>query len=345
MKKGGLILPELRKNPITLNWVIISTERSKRPSDFIKSQDHKEKVSRSESCPFCYGNEDKTPPEVLVYREENSPPNSKGWSVRVVPNKFPALSQSESSPERNHTPLFETLSGYGVHEVIVESPDHSATLGEYSQEQTDKVMSALLERYRDIRKDSQIRYIQIFKNSRAVAGASLSHPHFQLIAMPLIPSIVDKELLQGRNYYVEHNSCIFCSIIEEEIKTGTRIIAENNRFIAFCPHASRFPFETWFFPKEHRPNFDSMDEEDVSDLSTILRSVIGKFEENLNSPPYNLILHTAPLDLEGKEYYHWHLELLPRLTIVAGFEWGTNFYINPTPPESAAQFLRASSLL
>lgn len=341
MEKGGLILPELRRNPVTSNWVIISTERSKRPSDFVKDEGNdKEREHKSDSCPFCYGNEDKTPPEVLAYRENDLSHDTSGWSVRVVPNKFPALRKEESPPKRRPDSLMETIPGYGIHEVIIESPDHSFSLGEYSQEQTEKVITALLERYREIRKDPFIRHIQIFKNSRAIAGASLSHPHFQLIATPLIPSTIDQELLVGRSYYVEHSKCIYCSIIEEEMKSKQRLIEENEGFVAICPHASRFPFETWFLPKEHASAFDSIEEGDISRLAAILKGVMGRFEELLNAPPYNLILHTAPLDLESGEYYHWHLELLPRLTIVAGFEWGTNFYINPTPPESAAKFLR-----
>ncbi len=334
-------MPELRKNPVTSNWVIISTERSKRPSDFIKKEKEDGKA-KSDSCPFCPGNEDKTPPEILSYRDEERSADTPGWSVRVVPNKFPALRLDEPPPQRDSA-LMETVSGYGFHEVIVESPDHQVSLGQYSQDQTEAVLSALLERYRAIEGDPFIRYIQIFKNSRAVAGASLSHPHFQLIALPLIPSTIDTELLGSRAYYVDHNHCIFCALIEEELNTKDRIVAENQGFVAICPHASRFPFETWFLPKKHDSGFDALRDKDIPQLASILKEVMGNFEEGLGAPPYNLILHTAPLDLESNEYYHWHMELLPRLTITAGFEWGTNFYINPTPPESAAQFLRMGS--
>ncbi|HHX95474.1 MAG TPA: galactose-1-phosphate uridylyltransferase [Clostridia bacterium] len=328
-------MPELRQDPLTDTWVIIASERSKRPSDFASK---KEEKKDSGSCPFCLGNEHMTPPEILAYRERGTP-NTDGWSLRVIPNKFAAL-QNEGQADKDTIGLYEKMHGVGAHEVIVETPDHNRPLGEESEEHIFGILKAWQSRYLDLKKDPRIQYTQLFKNHGAVAGASLSHPHSQLIATPLVPKNVIEELEGIERFYKKEGKCYFCESVEFEKKDRARIVAENNAFIAFCPYAARFPFETWIVPHKHSEYFEESSDEELRSLASILKRTISSLSQALEDPPYNLVVHSAPYRMNEGQRYHWHIEILPRLTIVAGFEWGTGFYINPTPPESAAGYLR-----
>ncbi|MGE5554611.1 MAG: galactose-1-phosphate uridylyltransferase [Betaproteobacteria bacterium] len=332
-------MPELRQDPITGTWVVIATERAKRPSDFKRPAEQRK---GPESCPFCYGHEAMTPPEIMAYRPSGGR-DKPGWSVRVVPNKFPALAIEEQPAAMNlGNDFYHWQAGYGAHEVIIESPEHDSDLSTHSVDQLCSVLRALRDRFADLRRDKNLRYIQIFKNHGATAGASLEHPHFQLIATPVIPTVIAQELEGALRYYERQGECIYCNLLKREFLDGERLVEENQGFVAFCPYSSRSPFETWILPRDHHSDFDALTDQQMESLARLLKETFIRFLGSLDHPPFNLVLHTAPVDLEAAEYYHWHLEIIPRLTIYAGFELGTGIYINPTPPETAAQFLQVS---
>jgi UDPglucose--hexose-1-phosphate uridylyltransferase len=309
-------MPELRKDPVVGRWVIISTERSRRPGHFTPET----AVAPAQGySPFVEGREDMTPPEVYAMRPVGAKKDGPGWSVRVVPNKFPAL-QIEGTLDRRGEGLYDKMNGVGAHEVVIETPDPVAQLADLPVEQVQRVLVAWRERMRDLRNDPRLRYALVFKNHGAGAGATLEHSHSQIIAMPIVPRMVQEELDGGQ---------------------GRRVVSRTSRHIALAPFAPRFPFETWVMPLARRAAFHTIDDADeLLDLAGILKDTLGRLNAALDSPPYNLLLHTAPLGEPDLPYYHWHIEIMPKLTRVAGFEMGSGFYINPTPPEDAAQFLR-----
>ena len=331
-------MPELRKDPVVGRWVIISTERSRRPTNF-------QPVSHEKSgdfCPFCTGNEDKTPPEVWAHRDGGGAPNTPGWQVRVVPNKFPAL-QIEGSLDRRGEGLYDKMHGVGAHEVVIEGPQHDMDLADLPVEHLQKVLTAYRERCLDLHRDRRFRYVLIFKNHGPAAGATLEHTHTQLIATPIIPLILQEELEGSRRYFELKERCIFCDIVAQETdeNNGRRVVSLTEHFLAVEPFAPRFPFETWILPRRHRASFPSMsDEAELRGLAEILKDTLQRLNRALDRPPYNFVIHTAPVSEGDVDYYHWHLEIMPKLTRVAGFEIGSGFYINPTPPEDAAQYLR-----
>lgn len=329
-------MPELRKDYVTDTWVVFSTYRGHRP---IETQQESGGRDRTVTCPFCPGNEGLTPPEILAYRN-GGVPNGPGWWVRCVPNKFPALT-IEGEVERKVTQLFHSVNGVGAHEVIVETPEHRANFATLGEKQLQEVISAYRDRYLDLTKDSRFKYILIFKNHGAEAGASLHHPHSQLIATPIVPRRIMDELRAARDFYEETGgSCIYDEIVEEERKAGDRVLLESPDFLALCPYASRYPFETWILPTRHEVRFEEMDDGEGQALARFLKEVFGRLDGLLNDPPFNSYIHTAPCDRRDHRYYHWHLEITPRLSRTAGFERGTGFYINPVPPEDAARLLR-----
>jgi UDPglucose--hexose-1-phosphate uridylyltransferase len=331
-------MPELRKDPITGRWVIISSDRSKRPADFQDQRTRK----RGGFCPFCAGNERTTPNETLAYRD-NGPANGPGWRLRVVPNKFPAL-QIEGDLNKQGEGIFDKMNGVGAHEVIIESPDHNATLATLPEKAMEEVLWAYRDRMEDLKKDTRFQYTIIFKNEGLTAGATLEHSHSQLIALPIVPIQVQTELDGSRRHFQHKERCIFCDIIRQEVQTGSRVILETARFIALAPYAPRSPFESWILPKKHVSCYACATNEDYKDLAGLLQNVLRRIERALSYPPYNYVIHTSPFREEINDYYHWHIELMPKLSNVAGFEWGSGFYINPTPPEEAARFLREVKL-
>jgi UDPglucose--hexose-1-phosphate uridylyltransferase len=335
-------MPELRKDPIIDRWVIISSERGQRPV-FIAEQ---EAAKPGAICPLCPGNEAMTPPEVFAIRPAavSSPPNSPNWTLRVVPNKFPAL-RIEGDLNKQGIGLYDKMNGVGAHEVIVETPMHSQTLTGMEVSAVQNLFIAYRERTLDLLRDKRFKFIMIFKNSGSMAGASLAHSHSQLIALPIIPKRLSEEITGSLNYYKYRDRCVFCDIIAQETEERQRIIYENAHFIAISPFASRFPFETWILPKRHEESFVSSKADDnYFSIADALSTVLRKHEKILNSPPYNYMIHTTPLELTNAPYYHWHIEIIPRLTKLAGFEWGTGFYINPTPPEEATIFLQETDV-
>ena len=329
-------MPELRKDPVTGRWVIISTERQKRPSDF-----RIEGVTTlgAGDCPFCPGREDLTPPEVLAYRHNGGDPNAPGWDLRVVPNKFPAL-KVEGGLEREAEGMFDRMNGVGAHEVIIETPDHAKTLASMSEAEIERVLWAFRERILDLKRDIRFRYILIFKNHGGAAGATLEHTHSQLIALPIVPDFVREEIEGARRHFAAKERCVFCDIIHQEVAARRRVILESADLVALAPYAPRFPFETWLLPQRHGARFEEAPRQEYEGLAWLLKSVLMRMDRALESPAYNLIIHSSPFSEASAEFYHWHVELIPKLTRVAGFEWGTGFYINPTAPEDAARVLR-----
>jgi UDPglucose--hexose-1-phosphate uridylyltransferase len=320
--------------------VIISTDRAKRPTDFLRESVH---IKGNGFCPFCYGNEEKTPPEILVYGRNGSGPNTPGWRVRVVPNKFPALG-IEGDLDRTGEGLFDKMNGIGAHEVIIETPDHRATLATLPEKAIEDVLWAYRDRMLDLKNDKRFRYILIFKNHGEAAGASLEHTHSQLIALPIVPKRVREEVDNSKRYYLEKERCIFCDIIHQEKEDPVRVISENDHFIALAPYAPRFPFETWILPRAHSSAYENTQSPVYASLARMLRDLLRRLDATLDSPAYNYMIHTSPIGEETNDHYHWHIEVIPKLTKVAGFEWGSGFYINPTPPEESARFLREAQV-
>jgi len=329
-------VPELRKDPVTGRWVIISTDRHKRPNDFVFER---ARIIGREHCPFCPGHESLTPPEIMSYRQNGSAPNAPGWDVRVVPNKFPAL-QVEGTLDREGEGMFDRMNGIGAHEVIIETPNHDRTLASMSEPEIERVLFAYRDRIGDLKKDFRLRYILIFKNHGAAAGATLEHTHSQLIALPIVPDFVREEIDGARRHFAAKERCVYCDIVHQEIRDGRRVILENADVVALAPYAPRFAFETWLLPKRHGARFEEAPRHEYEGLARMIKAVLQRIDRALESPAYNLILHTSPFSEDTSEIYHWHLELMPKLTKVAGFEWGTGFYINPTSPEEAARVLR-----
>jgi|UniRef100_A0A7V3RJ23 UDPglucose--hexose-1-phosphate uridylyltransferase len=330
-------MPELRKDPVLGRWVIISTEREKRPKNF-KFEPEQRRIN-PEDCPFCPGNESATPPEIYAIRRDGSPPNTPGWSLRVIPNKFPAL-RIEGDLNRRGEGIYDKMNGIGAHEVIIETNEHRYDLADLPENAFYDLIIAYQKRMLDLKKDPRLRYVMIFKNFGAIAGASLEHSHSQLIATPIIPKRVMEEMDGAKRYFEYRDRCIFCDIIVQETKVSKRMISENNNFISICPFAPRFPFEIWILPRHHISNFEDTVESEIYDLALILKDSLMRLKKALNTPPYNFIIHTTPITLKGIEFYHYHIEIIPILTRTAGFEWGTGFYINPTAPEDSASYLK-----
>jgi UDPglucose--hexose-1-phosphate uridylyltransferase len=325
-------MSELRYDPLKQTWVIIASERAIRPIHYQRWEDPA-MAAGARACPFCPGKEDRTPPEIFAIRESGTAPNKPGWSVRVIPNKFPALA-IESPQERRGRGIYDEVSGFGAHEVIVETPDDSLQMADFDLKQLRDVFFVYRERLKDLMRDDRLRYILLFKNYGVEAGASVCHSHSQIIGMPVTPNMVATELASCRDYYSRKERCLMCDIISQEVMEGGRVVINEEKFIVFAPFASSFPFQLNVVPKAHNHDFSTMD----------------RLKKVLNDPPYNCILHTSPPQIKRPEKpdywgsikmdYHWYLELIPRMTMLAGFEWGTGFHINPTSPEDAATFLR-----
>lgn len=331
-------MPELRKDPITGRWVIISTERAKRPHDFAKDVSKR----RGGLCPLCPGNERMTPPEVFSIREEGSLPNQPGWSIRVVPNKFPAL-MIEGEQGKGADGIYDRMNGIGAHEVILETSDHDKDIYEYDMKETENLIFAYKERVLDLKNDKRFKYVLIFKNHGQEAGASLEHSHSQLIALPVVPKRVFEEMVGGYNYFHFRDRCVYCDIVTQELSERERIVDENSSYVCVAPYAPRFPFETWIIPKEHRAVFEGIEDEEITSFAEMLLKTLRRLNVVLSNPPFNYVIHASPFNSGEVAHYHWHLEIIPKLTNIAGFEFGSGFYINPTPPEEAARYLRDAS--
>jgi UDPglucose--hexose-1-phosphate uridylyltransferase len=331
-------MPELRQNFFTKEWVIIATERAKRPEELATHRPVQQVPSFMEACPFCPGNESKTPPEVLRY------PGKEGeaWTVRVIPNKFAALS-SEVQPTRSLTHLRRRIDGFGFHEVIIDSPDHSLCMALLTDEQVGRILTVYRDRYNTLSVDARVNHITIFKNHGADAGASLQHPHSQLIATPIIPSQVRHRLHEARRHYDDAGECMFCHMVEREVEDQTRIVIKGEHFVAMEVFASATPFASHIIPLRHMASFGDITEAEITDLARVLRSLLAKMYVGLENPDLNYTVRSGPTEYSGARHFHWYLSVIPRLTRVAGFELGSGMFINTVLPEAAAEFLRKVS--
>lgn len=328
-------MPELRKRFLVDEWVAISPERASRPRQLHLHSPPDE----GSPCPFCPENQEVTPASLASYDSPSYPTSS--WGVRVVPNKFPALRVEESLGSSPESGLFRALGGVGAHEVIIESPAHLHSLADLPREHLPVVLKAWQDRSRDLRCDKRLKQVIIFRNQGAFAGATLGHVHSQLIALPIVAPAIRRELIGARRYYDEYKRCPFCVLVEEELARDQRILFQDEKTVVLLPFGSRVPFETWLFPRSHGAHFVDATDEQLHSLAGALFDVLQLWKRALGDLSFNLALHSLPFDFEDETYYHWHLEMIPRTSQIAGFEWGAQMYINPTASEVAARHLKS----
>ena len=322
-----------RRDPVTGRWTIFTPGKPLIENISVR---HRSDTAPG-FCPFCPGHESKTPNETFTIKSQDG----SQWKLRVVPNKFPALS-SDALPAHETYGIYDLIEGFGIHEVVIESPNHTSDFGKYSSEEARNVVRAWQERMKVLSVDKRVRYIMLFRNCGAEAGASLEHPHSQIIAIPIFPRLVADEIELSRRYYEWKERCVFCDIIHEEQAQGIRILIETENFISFVPYAARFPYETWILPRRHQSHFYKIDDKCRDEFAELLLQTLKRIDIALNLPPFNLVLHTTPCHEGEVGHYHWHLEIIPRLARIAGFEWGTGFYLNPILPEDAAKKLNSN---
>ncbi len=338
-------MSEFRRDPLKDTWVITKNFRIRQPREFFVDR---EQVTIT-CCPFCPGQEAKTPPEVFAVRPKGMDANGPNWQVRVVPNKFPILRiEGELNPQ--HDGLHSCLQGIGAHEVIIETPDHHSSLAQLNLGETTAVMQAYRARLLDLRQDKRFRYLQIFKNHGVEAGAPLPHSHSQIMALPITPPLLRNELNACREHFLREQRCLICDLIAQEMADGRRVVLNDGQFLVVAPYASCFPFELWILPLLHNHDFAQQSDQQLAACASALQDALRRLYNLLEDPPYNFILHTAPPEWPRPGHpdfwttlaqdYHWHIVLVPRLNHIAGFEWGSGFFINPQPPEDAARFLR-----
>ncbi len=313
-------------------WVVVTNDHPKGPSDYLPFKPPYQPQEAKGLCPFCPGNEGMTPKETFSLSREGG-----GWSVRVIPNKFPFF-HIEGEFDRRPEGMYDVMEAIGAHEIVVEAPEHKQSFAFMETPQIEKILLAYRERLIDLEKDRRFQQFLILKN---YPGVFNRHPHSHIMAMPVIPRRIDEEIWGTLDYYQRKERCIFCDIIKEEILMKKRVILETVHFLVFSPFASRYPFETWIVPKKHSPDFHHIDGEEMEDLSVAIQSLFIRFYKLLSDPPYSLTFHTSPV--QGRFHrseYHWHIETRLRIGLREGFEWGTGFFVNPTPPEDAAAYLR-----
>ena len=336
---------ELRKDYLLDRWVVVATERARRPTDFAKQ---KNEQGKSVSCPLCPGNENMTPPAVLVYLpagdgirkdKEQDDFRLKNWVIRCIPNLFPAFSPPKE-PSDTEQIMKSGSFGYAIghHEVLVESPNHTEHPANAQIPQLIHLINAYKDRLSELSTKPYVKYLQIFRNHGLEAGASLSHAHSQIIATPFIPKLVNDEMTASKNYYNQHKSCVFCDLRKQESQTP-RFITENEHFTVFAPYASIYPMGFWIIPKRHAPHFLDLTQAETEAFAEILKASLTGLKDLVNDPPYNYGFHLA-INKDASDYYHWHLEVYPKLAIWAGFEKSTGVYINTIPPETAAAELK-----
>ena len=326
-------MPELRQNILTREWVIIATERAKRPEDFGKKKEGKVIPAYSPQCPFCPGNERLTPPQTYVV------PNTGGWRIRVTPNKFAAVSY-EGELRRTVKGIRRTITGVGVHEVIVETPEHNRPAALLDDVQVELLVETYLNRFSFASKDPRVEQVTIFKNHGEAAGTSLEHPHSQIIGTPIITGQLRDRLINALKHFDEYGECIFCHVMEQELKDRTRIVLETEHFVTFVQYAALTPFSMLIMPRRHMACFAEINDSEAADLARNLRRTLLKLYHGLHDPDFNYTIRTAPIENRGVKYYHWYLSIIPRLTKVAGFELGSGMFVNVSLPEENARFLR-----
>ncbi|MBC7541796.1 MAG: galactose-1-phosphate uridylyltransferase [Candidatus Sericytochromatia bacterium] len=337
-------MPELRQDPLSGRWVIIATGRAKRPEAFAPAARPAPSPEHDATCCFCPGQEATTPPEVLAYRAPGAAPDSPGWQVRVVPNKFAAFDGATDRQPAMLQGLEQRRPAFGAAEVIVGTPRHDRTLALASDAELAQMIHAHQERYRELAARPGVAYVMLFRNQGAWAGASQRHPHSQIMALPVVPAAVATELDRAAAHHGMHGSCLMCQVIARERAHGARVLADDGRFVLFTPYASRTPFELMIAPIGHQADLGHLSPEDEAGLGRQLGLAMRMLDRALGDPPHNFYLHAAPCGADDagrwSESYHWHLSILPRLTTPAAFELGSGILINITVPEAAAAFLR-----
>lgn len=329
-------MPEMRQDPTTKEWVIIASERSKRPR-------RERKLKKGElppyepSCPFCPGNEHLNPKEVLRYPDAET---GQDWQIRVIRNKYPALIPEGSTQRRQEVDFFTKLDGVGVHEVIIESPSHNSSIALMEEREVENILLAYKQRYSELSREPTVKLIIIFKNHGERAGTSLIHPHAQLVATPVAPADIRRRFEVAIAHYDDTGRCLYQDIVDHELKVGERIVMDTERFVVFHPFASRAPFETWIIPKRQQACFGVVPTDDFRDLARVLRTTLLKLYRLLDDPDFNYVIRCAPVGDENKHYYLWHICIIPRLSQIAGFEIGTSIFINSAPPEETAESVR-----
>jgi len=329
-------MSEIRQDPTTREWVIIARERSKRPHDFVHTQAKPELPSFSPTCPFCPGNEAMTPPESFTLLDKQS----KKWRIRVFPNHFPALTPEGSAGRREHDGFFLDMYGKGIHEVIVETPEHNAPLALADEDRLADLLLTYQKRYLALSEMPFLKLIIIFKNHGPSAGTSLEHPHSQLVGTPVVPRHIRIRHEIAVQYYDNTGRSLYSDLVNHELRVGERIVMDTDKFVVFHPFASHSPFETWIMPKSYRASFCNVSPDNIKSLAGVLHATLVKLHRGLNNPDYNFVIDTTPIGDENKDYYLWHMRIIPRLTEVAGFEIGSGIYINTALPEETAQFMR-----
>jgi UDPglucose--hexose-1-phosphate uridylyltransferase len=322
--------PQLRKDPVIDRWTLIAPERAARPTE-IEDPGH---LAHHTACPFCEGHEAETPHEVLAVRTPGSPTDGPGWRVRVVPNRFPAA-RPDAGPVRSPHDLLVAEPGVGVHEVVIEAPHHEASISALPVEHVRDVFAVYRDRLALHGADRRLRHVQVFKNHGAPAGASVEHVHSQILATGRIPLEIEAELDRAATYHAPHGDCVYCDLLDRELAAGERIVLESEHVVAFAAWAGRFPYETWVLPRRHAASYERLSNAELTDLAGVMRTVLRRLSAVAGDPAYNYVLHTT-----AAEPFHWHWEILPRLTGIAGYELATGCYLNPLPPEEAAERLR-----
>lgn len=327
-------MSELRQDPTTYDWIIIAKERARRPHEFKRKQTSDKSLPvLSEDCPFCPGNEHTTPEALDVYGDIDK------WRIRVVPNKFPAL-RPEGDTRREEWKLFRKSQGYGRHEIVIETPLHNEFIPFMDDKHVEELIKAYRNRYHALRKDPKIKIIIIFKNHGEGAGTSLEHPHTQIVASPIVPPYIRRKYEVATQHFDNTGRCLHHDIQKAELEEGTRIVADTLHFVVLHPFASHYPFETWIMPKEHKSSFGNISDTEIKDIAVLLKEILLKIYVGLGNPDYNFVIHTAPVDDEHKSYYLWHIQIIPRLTLAAGFELGSGIYINVAIPEETSAFMK-----
>jgi len=328
-------MPELRFNVITKDWVIIARERAKRPDQFALAKGVALSLPQLDpSCPFCPGNESQTEPEIARLADDN------GWRVRVMPNKYPALS-ARGERTRTNEGMRISMNGVGLHEVVVDHRRHDMVIALMPPDDIEAVLRMYRQRYEECRADERLEAIIIFKNHGEIAGSSVIHTHSQLAATPVVPFQTRMRLEDAIRFYDQTGACVFCRTLEEELADKARILHESEHFIAFHPYAALSPFHTWIFPRRHSPSFELATDEELLDLASTLKLILSRLYYGLNDPPFNYTIRSIPSRDRNTEYYHWYLSIIPRVTKTAGFEMGSGMYINSALPEESAEFLRS----
>ncbi len=336
-KEKGKKPTELRQDIVTGDWVVIAIGRGKRPEDFAFKKKETVLESSEKLCFFCYPEKTEQEKDVLIYRGTDG-----DWSLRVIPNKYPAFNRGARVKHIEEGPYF-AMDGVGYHEVII-TRDHKKQIALFDKLEVAEVIDAYQSRYIDLMNKKSVSYIEIFHNHGKEAGASISHPHSQLMAMPVISPYAEGELIGAEQYHRMNKKCVYCTMIEWELERKKRVIFENEEFLVFCPFASRAAFETWVIPKKHKPYFERTSQDDKIMAGEALKAAIAKIYKALGDPAYNFYIHTSPCDGKDYPHYHWHLEIIPRTSIWAGLELSTGIEISTIAPEEAAQFLRSQEV-